>query len=271
MDKALASLAGKIARSKKVVAFTGSGISAESGIPTFRGEGGVWETYNPGLYANIPGLLGMFFLKPSKVHAFSRDVLSTFVEAEPNPAHKALARLEELGHLRAVITQNIDDLHERAGNRKVIKLHGDLFRLRCLRCKARSPLLHEELVLAIKTLEGVRPTRRHLFRAFRRLLPPCPHCGGTTRPDVVFFGESLPRDDLAEAYAASENCEIMLVVGTSGVVYPAASLPQLAARKGALLAEFSMEPTEMTGICHMHFQGEAGNIMNTLTGYLERI
>ena len=115
-----------------------------------------------------------------------------------------------------------------------------------------------------ETLAGVKPTRRHLVRAFREVLPRCAECGGTTRPDVVFFGESLPQADLAEALSEAETCEIMLVVGTSGVVYPAASIPQLAKKHGALIAEFGMEPTGMTGFSDFHFLGPAGQTLAEL-------
>ena len=262
MDERLADLlAERISGSQRVVAFSGAGISAESGIPTFRGEGGIWEQYSPALYGNIPGMLSVFLFRPSRLHRFFLEAISTFVRAEPNAGHHALAGIERRGHLRSVITQNVDDLHERSGHGRVIKLHGDLYRFRCLGCGTRAPLSREEGGGIGEALGRIRSTRRHLVRSFRQVVPACPSCGGRMRPDVVFFGESLPREDLSEAMEEARTCEIMLVIGTSGVVYPAASIPQVARENGALIAEVGTEPTAMTAKSDLFLKGPAGEVL----------
>ena len=270
MQEALSALAGKIAASRKVIAFTGSGISAESGIPTFRGEGGLWDKYRPSLYGNIPGIFFVYLSRPFRLRQFGLEVISTFMQAEPNPAHRVLAELESLGHVRSVITQNIDDLHERAGSRRVVKLHGDLYRHRCMKCHTQRSVSNDDLQDILDTLQGVKPTRINLVRSFRNLLPPCSQCGGRMRPDVVFFGESLPQDDLALAMGEARICEVMLVVGTSGVVYPAASIPLIARQSGAVIAEFSCDPTGLTEICDYHFRGPASETLQNLLNLLPR-
>ena len=268
MEERLADLARLIAGSGTVAAFTGSGISAESGIPTFRGEGGIWERYPPSRYGNLPGLFSVFLLRPARLAGFAGEALSTFIRAEPNPAHRALAELEHRGRLQAVITQNIDDLHERAGSRVVLKLHGDLFRFRCVQCRARRNFTREDIRHLLDSLAGRKPTRRNLLGFFRTSLPGCPECGGRMRPDVVFFGESLPRDATVRASAEARSCRVMLVVGTSGAVYPAATFPRIAKGSGAVLAEFGPEPTAFTPICDFFFPGPASA---TLPRLVERI
>lgn len=268
MEKRLADLARLIAGSGTVAAFTGSGISVESGIPTFRGEGGIWERYPPSRYGNLPGLFFVFLFRPARLSGFVAEALSTFIRAEPNPAHRALAELEHRGRLQAVITQNIDDLHERAGSRVVLKLHGDLFRFRCLKCRARRNLTREDIRYLLDSLAGRKPARRNLVGFFRTSLPGCTECGGRMRPDVVFFGESLPRDAAAQASEEARACRVMLVVGTSGVVYPAATFPRIAKGSGAVLAEFGPEPTALTPICDFFFPGPASTTLPRLLEHL---
>jgi NAD-dependent deacetylase len=181
---------------RSVAVLTGSGISAESGLPTFRGVGGLWRTYrveelaSPEGFARDPQLVWTWYLERRRAHA----------AVEPSPAHYALAQLEAHIPEFALITQNVDSLHIRAGSRNVLELHGALREARCTACSARRAL--DEV-----TLE----TLRH-------------DCGGWWRPDIVWFGEALPRAALAAAFAAAERAELMLVVGTSGLVQPAASL-----------------------------------------------
>lgn len=268
MDTSLETLAREMERRGKALAFTGSGISAESGIPTFRGEGGIWERYPPAVYGNLPGLFSAFLFRPARLARFFSEALTTFAGAEPNPAHHALAELERRGRLGAVITQNIDDLHERAGNGLVLKLHGDLYRFRCLSCRARRQVAREDLFYIMRTLGEMKPARRNLIRFTRTSLPACPRCGGRMRPDVVFFGESLPPEAASRALSEVSSCRVMLVVGTSGVVYPAASYPRIAKENGALLAEFGPEPTEITPLCDHFFRGRASE---TLPRLLARI
>ncbi len=265
MEKTLECLAENISASQKVVAFSGAGFSAESGIPTFRGSGGLWERYHPSLYGTIPGLLTLFALRPSRLCSFISDALCTFSQAEPHSGHRALVELEHRGHLRSVITQNIDDLHERAGHRNVIKLHGDLYCFRCSRCGTRTSVSRGDLRSWGEVIQGRRPTRTHLVRCVRTLVPRCPSCSGTMRPDVVFFGESLPTEQLSRALVEARECELLLIIGTSGVVFPAASIPYVAKESGALIAEISTEPSAITSITDFFITGPAGRVLPELS------
>jgi len=214
------SLLRALRSARHVVVFTGAGVSAESGIPTFRDAlTGLWERFDPGELATADA----FRRDPALVWGWYEWRRMKVLQARPNPAHMAIAELA--GHVPqlTLITQNVDDLHERAGSREVIHLHGSLHRPRCFAC-AREPA--EPLPAPDEPEAG------------RRLEPPrCRHCGGRLRPGVVWFGESLPGDALRAAFAAARACDLLLSVGTSGVVYPAAEVPHLARAAGATLVQ----------------------------------
>jgi len=256
---------------QSVVAFSGAGTSAESGIATFRGDAGLWKRYNPSLYGNIPGLAVAFLLNPAKVLRFGVDVLEAFLAADPNPAHRALGRLEALGPLRSVITQNIDTLHEKGGNTRVIKLHGDIARLRCRSCERRFPLEGEEIESILEALRRMPAARLRIFSRLREAVGPCPDCGGFRRPDVVFFGEGLPREELNAAMADAATCKVMLVVGTSGLVYPAAQIPHIAKQAGVFLVEVNPEPSPLSPIADARLVGPAGTILRALAERVESL
>jgi len=207
-------LAGLLLKKKNCVALTGAGISAESGIPTFRSKGGLWEKFDPVVYASAE----VFRKDPSKYWTIRGDFIRGYGEYKPNAAHYALVALEKMGILRHVITQNIDGLHKSAGSRSVTEIHGSLREIYCLKCGRE--------YLAPHVPEG---------------LPPCCECGGVLKPNTVLFGEQLPPEALEHAYHESATCKSMLVVGTSAVVQPAASLPYLAKRNGALVIEINPE------------------------------
>jgi NAD-dependent deacetylase len=207
-------IAELIVKEKACVALTGAGISAESGIATFRDKGGLWEKYDPVVYASIDA----FRSDPSKYWLIRGDFIRNYDEYAPNAGHLALAALEELGVLKHVITQNIDGLHRKAGNRNVIELHGSLREIHCLKCR--------RTYLAPKVPDGT---------------PPYCDCGGVLKPNTVLFGEQLPPQALEKAYRETANCRLMLLVGTSAVVQPAASLPYLAKRSGAAVVEVNPE------------------------------
>ena len=209
-----------ISRSNKVVAFTGAGISVESGIPDFRGAGGLWEKFDPGEYATIEA----FRADPKKVWAMLKEMGTLLESSRPNAAHLALARLERMGHVRSVITQNIDHLHQEAGNTKVIEYHGSYRKLICLRCGRQ--YAKEDVPL--------------------ETLPPLCRCAGVLKPTVVFFGESIPSGAHLEAMEEARNCEVMLVIGTSAVVSPACDIPVMAKRAGAAVVEVNLEETQLT-------------------------
>jgi NAD-dependent deacetylase len=252
-----------------VVAFTGAGISQESGIPSFRGEGGLWDRYPPERFGNMAGLLAEFLLQPKKVAGFLREILASCLDAEPNPAHLALAQWEAEGVLRAVITQNIDILHERAGCNNTIKLHGSIDRLRCMDCGFKQDLDETLMRGWVRDLSPDGIGRRQLWRALRKMLSACPYCGGRRRPDVVFFGDLLPRDAWAEAQQAASLCQILLVIGTSGLVRPASDIPLLAKRSGAILVEINPEPTTLTPLADLFLEGKAGQVMQELAEQVE--
>lgn len=228
-----------IGRSKKVVAFTGAGISVESGIPDFRGAGGLWEKYDPSEYATIEA----FHADPQKVWAMLKDMGALLESSKPNPAHLALAKLEEMGHVRSVITQNIDHLHQEAGNTKVIEYHGSHRKLICLTCG-----------------EIYERDQVNLDR-----LPPRCRCTGVLKPDVVFFGEPIPWRAHLQAQEEAQNCEVMLVIGTSAIVSPACDIPVMARRAGAVIVEVNLEETPLTRhISHWILKGPASEILQAV-------
>lgn len=198
------------------MAVTGAGISVPSGIPPFRGKEGLWERYDPEVYSHISS----FLEAPERFWEMYHQRLSICTTAKPNPAHTAMAEMERAGILRSVITQNIDGLHQAAGSRRVIELHGNLRHVVCLRCGSRFPT--RERVGS----EGV---------------PLC-DCGAPLKPDVVLFGEALPSTAFSEAVGEVESASLVLVVGTSCVVWPAAGLPTRAAELGVPVAEVNTCP-----------------------------
>jgi NAD-dependent deacetylase len=261
----------KIARGQEMVAFTGAGISEESGIPTFRGEEGLWDRYPPERFANSGGLIAEFLLRPGKVAGFLREILESCLDAKPNPAHLALARWEAEGRLQAVITQNIDTLHERAGTQKVFKLHGSIDRLRCTDCGFKQDFDEVRLRRWVAALSAEGIGRRQLLHALKQILSPCPYCGGKRRPDVVLFGDLLPQDAWAEAQEAASLCRVFLVIGISGLVLPAAEIPLIAKRSGATLIEINPEPTSLTAHADLFLEGKARQVMQELASQVMSI
>jgi NAD-dependent deacetylase len=201
-------------RLKNCVVLTGAGISAESGIPTFRSKGGLWEKYDPTVYASIE----VFRKDPSKYWQIRGDFIRDYDSYEPNAAHRALVELENLGIVRQVITQNIDGLHRKAGSRRVVEIHGSLREIICQQCG--------RTYLAPNIPEGN---------------PPHCACGGVLKPNTVLFGEQLPPEALEVAIRESSTCRVMLVIGTSAVVYPAAHLPVVAKQHGAKIVDINIE------------------------------
>lgn len=231
----------RLARARSVAVLTGAGISAESGVPTFRDPGGLWERFRPEELANVQA----FLRNPDLVqrwYAYRRRLVR---EVEPNPGHYALVELERMVPDFTLITQNVDNLHRRAGSQRVVELHGNLLRSYCIDCGR--PADEVDLEAAA---EG-KPVR-------------CPACGGLIRPDVVWFGELLPEEALAEAYAACERAEVFLSVGTSAVVYPAAGLPLEAKRAGAYVAEINLQPSAIADQVDALLLGKAGEILPAL-------
>jgi len=227
-----------LARSTRIVAFTGAGISAESGIPTFRGAGGLWNQFRPEDLATPEA----FRRDPKLVWEWYDWRRQIIARAEPNAGHRALAELERLKPEFALITQNVDGLHDRAGNHRLLKLHGDIWTVRCTKCGRES--------------EDRRP-------ALPSLPPEC-HCGGLLRPGVVWFGESLDRNVLRESENLAKNAEVFLTIGTSAVVYPAAGLIDIARSSGAVVVEVNPDQTAYSDQMNYSFRGPSGEILPQL-------
>ena len=230
----------RLERARSVAVLTGAGVSAESGVPTFRGSDGLWRRYRaedlaaPEAFRRDPVLVWEWY-------DWRRQLIA---KCRPNPAHHAIADLEGRFQDFLLITQNVDGLHQKAGSRRMAELHGSLWRVRCL--------------------EDAEITEQHEVPL--RAVPPRCTCGGLLRPDVVWFGEALPPDAIREAYQAAESCDVMLVVGTSALVQPAASLPLVSKQHGAYVVEVNLEPTTLTEMADESHQGKAGEILPRLLG-----
>lgn len=243
-------------RKGKVVCLSGAGISAESGIPTFRGKGGLWEKYDPQIFANTEGLTSILRTQPQKLVNFIVDFYSVILKAPPNPAHLALSALEKEGIVDCIITQNVDNLHQRAGSKNVIELHGNAFRIRCPACQKPITLEKDRLKEMVKLFGVSSGSRIKLLRILSRYFPRC-KCGLRYRTDIVLFGELLPQEALACAYKYLDSCRVLLLVGTSLVVYPAASLPLYAKERGAKLIEINSQRSAFSGLCDYSIVGQA--------------
>ena len=239
-----------------VICLTGAGTSAESGIPTFRGKGGLWEKYNPEIYANTEGLISVLRKHPQDLVNFIVDFYSVLLKAKPNPAHLALSDLEKAGILSSVITQNIDNLHQEAGSRNVIELHGNAFKIRCMRCSKSIKMEKERLKEMIELLQLHRNSRIRLMQVLSHYFPRC-HCGSRYRIDIVLFGEMLSQNELVRAYRHLDRCNVLLIVGSSLVVYPAANIPLYAKERGAKLIEINNEKTAFSGLCDYRIRTKA--------------
>lgn len=255
-------------RQKSVVCLSGAGVSGESGIPTFRGKNGLWESYDPEVYATMEGLISIFRENPQKLVDFISDLYAVLLNAQPNPAHISLAALEKAGFLTAIITQNIDNLHQAAGTRSVIELHGNSFRIRCVGCQRKISLEKDRVKEMLKLLEKNRDSRIKLLKILSRYCPRCSNCGSRYRIDIVLFGEMLNQDELDKAYRLLDNCKLLLVVGTSLVVYPAAALPLYAKERGVRLLEINREASRLTDICDCSIIGKAGQILPEIVSLL---
>lgn len=239
MTDVILAAAEAIRKADLAIACTGAGISVESGIPDFRGPGGLWERYPVEEFVTIDA----FMRDPAKVWRLWAELGHMMDDVEPNPAHRALASLEASGHLHAVVTQNIDNLHQDAGSKHVIEFHGNAQTMVCLECGTKQPL----------DLIPDSP-----------LPPRCP-CSGVMKPDIVMFGEMIPPHALAESDRLARECGCIIVVGTSATVYPAAQLPFTAKSVEAHVIEVNISPTDFThSITDSFLQGPAGEMLPRL-------
>lgn len=240
-----------IHQSHAAYAFTGAGISTDSGIPDFRSaDCGLWEHVDPLAVASIFG----FRRNPQAFYDWAYTLTDVIHEAQPNASHHVLAMLEKQGLLQGVITQNIDMLHTRAGSRNVFELHGHMREATCINC--------------FTVYEGEPIMRRYLQN---RLMPRCPKCGHAIKPNVVLFGEQLPYDQLQGAQDAARNADLMLVIGSSLEVAPAGDIPLLAYRRGARLVVINLEPTPVDDLADVVIHERAAHVLPEIMHRLETV
>jgi NAD-dependent deacetylase len=233
----------RIITAGSIVFFTGAGISAESGIPIFRGKDGIWNKLKPEELANF----NAFLRNPELVWEWYAQRKKIIKETKPNPAHLAIAELQNLLPDVKVITQNVDNLHRRAGSKIIYELHGNIERNYCIKCRA-------PYNIEIEISSGV---------------PKC-KCGGLIRPDVVWFGEYLPEDHFSAAENAAAACDVFIIVGTSAVVYPAASIIYTAKNSGAYLIEINIESTEVSQLVNKSYFGKAGEVLPSIVEIVKK-
>ncbi len=231
------SILNRMREARRACVLTGAGVSAESGIPTFRGAGGIWEKYDYRKLATHKG----FEEDPRLVWEWYQLRQIEIAKAKPNPAHGIIAEMERRFPAFAVLTQNIDGMHKRGGSKHVVELHGNIWRMRCERDGTSVDL--------DAPVKGI---------------PPLCQCGSIMRPDVVWFGEPMPAAETEEASTIARESEVMFVVGTSAVVYPAAVLPILTKNSGGLVIEINLEPTDVTSYADLSLFGHAGEILPAL-------
>jgi len=234
-DAGLLEAKARLTHASAVTVLTGAGISADSGVPTFRGAEGLWRHYraedlaNPDAFQRDPKLVWEWY-------NWRRELIAA---KHPNQTHEAIAEMERRFEGFWLITQNVDGLHQAAGSRKLSELHGNIWKVRCTAC--RQVVENRDVPIAI--------------------LPYCQSCGGLLRPHIVWFGEALDERDLHRSLEAARSCEVMLIIGTSGVIYPAASLAPLARASGAFVVEINLDPTPATGQVNLSIQGRASEVV----------
>jgi NAD-dependent deacetylase len=255
MEDLIQKVADHLAQARNVVALTGAGISTESGIPDFRSPGGLWTKIDPGEFS-----IDRFLQNPSRFWRLHLQLKASgefdLASAKPNAAHYALSRMEQMGILKCIITQNVDNLHQRAGSVEVVEFHGNLLRASCMKCRALEPIKDVEIRLE----SGQEET------------PRCKKCGGLLKPDAVFFGEAIPSKALMISQVQSQKCDVLLVVGTSLQVFPAAQIPLSVKMKypPAIVVEINREPSAMhEQVTDTLLLGSAGDILTRITDALE--
>jgi NAD-dependent deacetylase len=240
-------LAEDVIAAKKIVVLSGAGMSVESDIAPFRGPGGLWEKYDPAEYGHISTLRHA----PEKAWIMLREMHREINKAKPNKGHYALAELEKMGLLSSIITQNVDGLHHVAGNTKIVEFHGNLLSVVCLDCGHSVPA--EEV--ALETIP-----------------PKCGECGGPVKPDAVFFGEAIPAAALMTSQDEASSCDLMLVIGTSGEVVPAAQMPSIAKNAGSKIVEINLSRTPLTDrVADYSVYGRAGEILQALVAKIKEL
>lgn len=255
MEDLIQQVAEYLIGAKNAVALTGAGISTESGIPDFRSPGGLWSRVDPGEFS-----IDRFLQNPARFWRLQLELKDSgqfdLAGAEPNPAHYALSQMEQMGIIKCVITQNVDNLHQRAGSVEVVEFHGNMLRAACMKCRAVEPI--EDVENRLNTGEED--------------VPLCTKCGGLLKPDAVFFGEAIPSKALMISQLQSQKCDFLLVIGTSLQVFPAAQIPVAVKLKHppATVVEINMEPSALhRQVSDILLLGSAGEIMERIVGCLQ--
>lgn len=256
-----------LAKAQNVCVSSGSGVSAESGISTFRDPGGLWSQIDPMEAGTVEGLLNTLNNKAHVLMPIFEKLLDAFLNADPNPGHRALADLERMGLALTIVTQNVDNLHQEAGSGQVVEIHGNLFRMACLQCG--QVVAHDRKTLVAQVRKRFRALTSFTLEGLLDLGPRCPACGFLTRPDVVMFGEAVK--DLPRAFEAAGACDVLMAIGTSGVVYPAAELPRQARRAGARIIVVNPMENAFSKVSHIYLPGPTGQVLPELAARVKRI
>ncbi|MCP4756598.1 MAG: NAD-dependent protein deacylase [Proteobacteria bacterium] len=263
-DDEIGKAASILSKATRATAFCGAGGSEESGISTFRDPGGIWDQFDPSEFGTSEGLIRALERDSQKLLPMFTGLLDTFEQAEANPGHKALAVLEGMGILKAVITQNVDNLQQEAGSNNVIEVHGNLFRMICMFCNSSRKIERKAFIWELK--EKLDSLKDISLSSLVDIAPKCDGCGHIMRPDVVMFGEAVQK--LPHAFATSRNTDVMLVLGTSGVVYPAAYFPIEAKKAGADIVVVNPTENAFTQVTDIYIPLKTGE---ALPAIVERI
>jgi NAD-dependent deacetylase len=253
LEQAVEEAARLVHLANHVVALVGAGLSVESGIPPFRGPGGLWTKYGEPDMQDYQRFLGnpkQWWEEQISRTGSYQELMNALVQAKPGAGHAALKEMEDLGYLKHIITQNIDNLHQEAGSRAITEIHGNRTKLRCLRCGERWPLDQFPI---------------------NEVPPTCPDCGGVVKSDTVMFGEPIPRDALEECIRQTQMCDCMLLVGTSAVIYPAAGFPVDVKRSGGRLIELNPNETPLTELSDVVLRAPAGESLPLVVSRLREM
>ncbi len=260
MKDILQKAAKAIVDKRHIVAFTGAGVSQESGIATFRDPGGLWDQFDPVEFGTLEGIVNLIKHNPKKLIDFLQNSLSSLTNAKPNHAHIAIAEFEKMGLLDGVVTQNIDNLHQEAGNKDVLEVHGNIYRFRCSKCGETVKLTKDIFIGLMK--KAIIELNTGSLQDVIDIMPTCNRCGGKMRLDVVLFGEAVQM--IPESYKSIEQASVVLIVGTSGTVYPASEIPRYGKSSGAVLVDVNPKETFYADIDNYFLKGPAGTVLPQL-------